>query len=61
MKPNEHIVGEACRIEFDKTTGKMYLVFEIRDERYKNEIKKNWTHNGVEFRIIDKFLVKTDD
>jgi hypothetical protein len=60
MKPNEQTVAEAIRVEFDKTTGKMYIVFEIKDEQYKNYIKKNWTHN-IEFKMIDKFLVKNDE
>lgn len=60
MKNYEQVIGEACRIEFDKTTGKMYLVFEIKEEKYKQYIKNNWTKN-IEFRIIDKFLVKNDE
>lgn len=49
-------VGEAVRMEFEEKTGKLYLVFEIKNEKYKQNIKKNWT-DDIEFKIIDKKLV----
>jgi hypothetical protein len=61
MKNHEQVIGEAKRIEFDKSSNRLYIVFEIRDELQKQFIKKNWTHSDVEFRIIDKFLVKNDE
>ena len=59
MKPNEQIVAEAVRIEFEEKTGKLFLVFEIINEKYKQDIKTNWTQN-IEYKLIDKFLVKED-
>jgi len=50
------IVGEAVRMEFEEKTGKLYLVFEIKNEKYKQNIKKNWAED-IEFKIIDKNLV----
>ena len=50
------IVGEAVRMEFQEKTGKLYLVFEIKNEKYKQNIKKNWAED-IEFKIIDKNLV----
>lgn len=55
MTPYE-IVGEASRIEFEEKSGKLYLVFEIKNEKYKQDIKKNWTQD-IEFKIIDRNLV----
>lgn len=55
MTPYE-IVGEASRIEFEEKTGKLYLVFEIKNEKYKQDIKKNWTQD-IEFKIIDRHLI----
>ncbi len=49
-------VGEAVRMEFEEKTGKLYLVFEIKNEKYKQNIKKNWT-DDIEFKIIDKKLI----
>lgn len=59
MKNDEIIVGEAIRVEYTEKDGKLFLVFEITNEKYKQNIKKNWTQD-IEFRLIDKFLVKND-
>lgn len=59
MKPDEECVGEAIRIEYDETTGKLFLVFEITNEKYKQSLKKNWT-DDIEFRLINKQLVVND-
>jgi len=59
MKPNEQIVGEAVRIEFEEQSGKLFIVFEVKDEKYKQDIKKNWTKD-IEFRLVDKLLVKEE-
>lgn len=56
MKPDEKIIGEAVRIEFDSHNGRLFLVFEIKDELRKKEIKKNWTQD-IEYRIVGKNLV----
>ena len=55
MREHE-IVGEAVRVEFEEKTGKLYLVFEIKNEKYKQNIKKNWT-DDIEYKIIDRNLV----
>lgn len=57
MKPNEIIVGEAVRIEYNEEEGKLFLIFEITNEKYKQSLKKDWVKD-IEFKIIDKFLVK---
>lgn len=57
MKPDDEIVGEAVRIEYTERDGKLFLVFEITNEKYKQDIKKNWT-SDIEFRLVDKHLVK---
>lgn len=56
MKGYEEIIGEACRIEYEESTGKMFIVFEIKNEKQKNFIKANWT-NDIEYRLIDRLLV----
>lgn len=59
MKPNEQVIGEAVRVEFEDKTGKLFIVFEIKDEKHKLDIKKNWV-NDIEFRLVDKLLVKEE-
>lgn len=53
----DRIVAEAVRIEYEEKSGKLYIVFEVKDEKYKQDIKKNWTKD-IEYRLVDKFLVK---
>lgn len=56
MKNDEQVVGEAVRVEYTEKDGKLFLVFEITNEKYKQDIKKNWTRD-IEFRLIDKILI----
>jgi hypothetical protein len=60
MRNDEKVVGEAIRVEFEEKTGKLFLVFEIIDEKYKQDIKKNWTQD-IEFRLVDKLLIKENN
>jgi hypothetical protein len=57
MKQDEQIIGEAVRLEYEEKTGKLFIVFEIRDEKHKQDIRKNWV-NDIEFRLTDKLLVR---
>lgn len=60
MKNYEEIIAEATRIEYIQENGKLFIVFEVTNEKFKQDIKKNWTQN-IEYRIIDKNLVKIDE
>ena len=55
----DKVVAEAVRIEYEEKTGKLYIVFEVRDEKYKQDIKRNWTQD-IEYRLVDRFLVKNE-
>lgn len=57
MKADEQIVGEAVRIEFDENSGKLYIVFEISNEKQKQNIMKTWA-DDIEYKLIGKSLVK---
>jgi hypothetical protein len=57
VKMQDKIVAEAVRLEFEEHSGKLFIVFEVKDEKYKQDIKKNWT-TDIEFRLVDKLLVK---
>ena len=56
----DRVVAEAVRIEYEEKSGKLYIVFEVKDEKYKQDIKKNWTKD-IEYRLVDKFLVRGDE
>jgi hypothetical protein len=60
MKPDEQIIGEAVRLEYEEDTGKLFIVFEIKEEKHKQDIKKNWVKD-IEFRLVDKMLVKESE
>lgn len=55
----DKVVAEAVRIEYEEKTGKLYIVFEVKDEKYKQDIRTNWTKD-IEYKLIDKFLVQGD-
>jgi hypothetical protein len=59
MKNDEKIIGEAVRLEYDEYNGKLYIVFEIKDEKHKQDIRATWTQD-IELRIIDKLLIKEE-
>lgn len=56
----DKVVAEAVRLEYEEKTGKLYIVFEVKDEKYKQDIKKNWTKD-IEYRLVDKNLVEADN
>lgn len=55
MKNYEKVLGEAVRVEYEEESGKLFLVFEITDASFKNEIKKDWTQD-IELKIVKKEL-----
>jgi len=54
--PNFKIVAKAVRTELESKSNRFFIVFEIVDEEFKNQIKKNWDKD-VELRVLDKNLV----
>lgn len=60
MKNDEEIVGEAVRVEYSERDGKLFLVFEIKNEKYKQDIRKNWTKD-IEFRLVDRLLIRESE
>ncbi len=49
-------VAEAVRVEVEEKTGRVFIVFEITNEKFKQDIKRNWTKD-IEYRLVDKQLV----
>jgi hypothetical protein len=56
----KEVIAEACRIEYEEKTGKLFIVFEVTNEKHKQDIKKNWTNSDIEYRLIDKSLVQDE-
>jgi len=59
MKNYEEVVADASRIEFDEKTGRLFIVFEVKNEKFKQDIKKNW-FKDIEYRLIGKSLIIDD-
>ena len=59
MKADEEVVGEAVRIEYQESDGKLFLVFEITNEKYKQTVKKDWIKD-IEFRLVERSLVRSE-
>ena len=53
----KEVLAEAVRVEYEESTGKLFIVFEIKNEKFKHDIKKTWT-DDIEFRLIGKNLVE---
>lgn len=49
-------VAEAVRVEVEEKTGRVFIVFEVKNEKFKQDIKRNWTKD-IEYRLVDKQLV----
>lgn len=60
MKNYEKVIGEVTRIEYIEKDGRLFLVFEIKDEQYKQKIKKNWVED-IEYKLIDKSLIMEEE
>lgn len=60
MKNYEEIIGETIRLEYEDTTRRLFIVFEIKNEKHKNFIKSNWV-NDIEYRLIDRLLVNNKE
>lgn len=56
MKNDEHIIGEAVRVEYTESNGDIFVVFKITDPNYKQIIKTKW-NTGIEFKINKQKLV----
>jgi hypothetical protein len=55
----KEVVAEAVRIEVEDKTGKVFIVFEVKNEKMKKDIIKNWTKD-IEYRLIDRSLVEEE-
>ena len=55
----KEVVAEAVRVEVEEKTGKVFIVFEVKNEKLKKDIKTNWTKD-IEYRIIDRSLIEEE-
>lgn len=55
-KGTHHTVAVAVRVEHIPDTDRVFLVFEIIDERFKQNIKSDWTKN-IDLELKGKELI----
>lgn len=58
-KAMNQTLAKAVRVEYDADTDSVFLVFEIVDERFKQEVKKDWTKD-VDVKVVGRNLVRDD-
>ncbi len=56
MKIPTKNIAKAIRVEYAADTDTVYLVFEIIDEEFKQQIKKDWTQD-INTKLNGKYLV----
>jgi hypothetical protein len=56
MKNYEEVIAKASRVEYDKITGRLFIVFEVVSEVYKKKIRSEW-NDDIEYRIIGTNLI----
>jgi len=55
-----HEVAVAVRVEHQKDTDTVYLVFEVTDDKFKKRIKEDWLQD-IPLKLIDKKLVEIEE
>lgn len=55
----KEVLAEVVRLEYDEKADKLYMVFEVKNQLFKQKIKREWTED-LEFKLIDKQLVEND-
>lgn len=55
QKAQNHTVAVAVRIEHETETDRVFLVFEIVDEKFKQRIKQDWTQD-IDLKVVGTTL-----
>ena len=59
MKNYEKVLAEAIRIEHEQDKDKVYIVFEVKDEKFKQLVKTSWSKD-IEYKLINKYLIESE-
>jgi hypothetical protein len=54
------ILAEAIRIDYENSSGEVYIVFQVLDEDFKKHIKDNWI-DDIDLKIIGRKLFKNTE
>lgn len=61
MKPNQKIIAKASRIEFNSKEDRLYIVFEVVDQKSKQNLYKEWSSQDIEFKLDGLDLVENEE
>lgn len=56
-KEEKTIIAKTVRVEHDPYTDKIYLVFEIVDEGFRQRVKKDWMQD-IDVKLVGRNLVE---
>ncbi len=59
MKQINQTIAKAIRVEYDSDSDSVFLVFEIVDERFKQEVKRDWMKD-IDVKLMGKTLVREE-
>lgn len=54
-KAQNKTVATAVRVEYNPETDKLFLVFEVVDEQFKQRIKTDWSQD-IDLKLVGKTL-----
>lgn len=60
MKTPTDTIAVAVRIEHEQNSDRIFIVFEIIDEKFKQRVKSDWTQD-LNLILIGKKLVISED
>ena len=56
-KALNHTIAKAVRVEHDPNNDKIYLVFEIVDEGFRQRVKRDWMQD-IDVKLVGRNLVE---
>ena len=56
-KEEKAVIARVVRIEHDPTNDKIYLVFEIVDEGFRQRVKRDWMQD-IDVKLVGRNLVE---
>lgn len=56
-KALNHTVAKVIRVEHNPNTDKIYLVFEIVDESFRQRVKRDWMQD-IDVKLVGRNLVE---
>lgn len=56
-KALNHTIASLIRIEYDDSSGELFLVFQVTDEDFKRRVKEDWMQD-IDLKLLNKKLIE---